>query len=530
MHCALVEAMGTQTDKQKSTNKPMREIINTVRKEAERLNKSGPKSNTFEKIRHVYSEHNRPVVTEADLTDKTLREQRVLVAAKREMAFRTDVSQRWSSTILMLMQVLTNWSVLTLMYNTSGNENPLEDHFAVILQVFSICFRVLVFLRLSQGTHSCNTVRVVAELRFLLTHTLNMKERLQIYNPAAVPQGKNLFEEDNYVVSEYKEPAVLKPLATDTRERLRRAVVKRFLQEDYAAKKHNRTRDYTIDICMYLCPITFQAMHRPGSHMQVFLDALDNNTHHCYYTVQEILEGTVDRIKEMMRTAYKNRKDRVNKEKESSVHAAAKKQKIQGCLNFTGRSGGAAVASLVAASTQAGPAPQAAEVSMEEVIRVELDAYQRKAMTVKLPDPNSAQVHEVCTLEEPDEWWAYQRKIGNSFPLLYEVWQCVSGRPMSSGQIERDFGAASDVLTLKRGSTDPRYFQAQTIACVNFPWLPEPADMPVTAPSIKTVDSALPGNGFGVPDIYVAEAEKDEEGDRLFLDSDGDYGEETCED
>jgi len=61
-------------------------------------------------------------------------------------------------------------------------------------------------------------------------------------------------------------------------------------------------------------------------------------------------------------------------------------------------------------------------------------------------------------------------------------------------------------------------------------WIPEPADMPVTAPSMKAVDEALPGNGFGVPDIYVAETEKDEEGDRLFLDSDGDYGEETCED
>ena len=101
---------------------------------------------------------------------------------------------------------------------------------------------------------------------------------------------------------------------------------------------------------------------------------------------------------------------------------------------------------------------------------------------------------------------------------------------MSSGQIERDFGATSDVLTLKRGSTDPRYFQAQTIGCVNFPWLPEPADMPVNGPSIKAVHAALPGNGFGVPDIYVTETEKDEEADRLFLDSDGDYGEETCED
>jgi hypothetical protein len=145
MHCALVEAMGTQTDKQKSSNKSMREIINTVQKEAERLNKSGPKSNTFEKIRHVCLEQNRPVLTEADLAGKTLPQQRVLLEGNREMAFRTDVSQRWSSTILMLMQLLTNWSALTLMYSTTGSANPLEDEFSVILQVFSKCFRVLVF-------------------------------------------------------------------------------------------------------------------------------------------------------------------------------------------------------------------------------------------------------------------------------------------------------------------------------------------------------------------------------------------------
>jgi hypothetical protein len=53
--------------------------------------------------------------------------------------------------------------------------------------------------------------------------------------------------------------------------------------------------------------------------------------------------------------------------------------------------------------------------------------------------------------------------------------------------------------------------------------------MPVNDPSIKAVDATLPGKGFGVTDIYV-ETEKDEESDRLFLDSDGDYGEETCED
>jgi hypothetical protein len=116
--------------------------------------------------------------------------------------------------------------------------------------------------------------------------------------------------------------------------------------------------------------------------------------------------------------------------------------------------------------------------------------------------------------------------------ISVEDWEFVSVivRGVSvSGQIERDFGEASDILTLKRDITDPRYFQVQVTGCVNFPWLPEPAHMTVTVPSMKTVDETLPGNGFDVPDIYVVETEKDEEDDRLFLDSDGDYGEETCD-
>jgi hypothetical protein len=84
---------------------------------------------------------------------------------------------------------------------------------------------------------------------------------------------------------------------------------------------------------------------------------------------------------------------------------------------------------------------------------------------------------------------------------------------MSSRQIERDFGEASDVLTHKRGNTDPTYFQAQTTACVNFPWIPVPEELSVTVPSWKTVDVGLPGNGFGVPDIYVVEGDKDKDTD-----------------
>ena len=51
--------------------------------------------------------------------------------------------------------------------------------------------------------------------------------------------------------------------------------------------------------------------------MHVFLDTQDHNTKHDYYTAQEIFDGTEERIKDMMRTTYKNRRDRVNKETDS---------------------------------------------------------------------------------------------------------------------------------------------------------------------------------------------------------------------
>jgi hypothetical protein len=79
--------------------------------------------------------------------------------------------------------------------------------------------------------------------------------------------------------------------------------------------------------------------------------------------------------------------------------------------------------------------------------------------------------------------------------------------------------AESDVLTGKHDITDPRYFQAQSTTCVNFPWVPAPEEIPASVMSAKTVDSTLPANGLGVPDIYAEEGDKEEDPDRLFLDS-----------
>ena len=79
------------------------------------------------------------------------------------------------------------------------------------------------------------------------------------------------------------------------------------------------------------------------------------------------------------------------------------------------------MASFVESSQQIGPVATVPEVGMEEVIRQEIQTFKRKDWTVRLPEPNKSQACEVCTLEEPDEWWSYQQKIGNSFPLLNEV-------------------------------------------------------------------------------------------------------------
>ena len=122
-----------------------------------------------------------------------------------------------------------------------------------------------------------------------------------------------------------------------------------------------------------------------------------------------------------MRTEHKNHTDRHKEQQESGGDPTVKRQKQQSLLNFTIRSGGESVTCFVTACSQPGPVSDVGDVSMEQVIREEMDTYQRKDWTVRLPDPTRSQGCEVCTLEDPDEWWAYQRKIGNSFPLLYEV-------------------------------------------------------------------------------------------------------------
>ena len=81
-------------------------------------------------------------------------------------------------------------------------------------------------------------------------------------------------------------------------------------------------------------------------------------------------------------------------------------------------------------------------------------------------------------------WWMNHK---TTLPILYEMFLFVMAHVMSSAQIERDFSTASLVLTSNLGSMDPRYFQAQLCALVNFLHLKHPEDMSPQSMSAQDV-------------------------------------------
>jgi hypothetical protein len=60
----------------------------------------------------------------------------------------------------------------------------------------------------------------------------------------------------------------------------------------------------------------------------------------------------------------------------------------------------------------------------------------------------------------------------------------------------------------KRAKTDARYFQAQLIGSVNFPWMSETHEMSAQSMSHTLVHQNLPEAGFGVTEIYEQEWEE----------------------
>jgi hypothetical protein len=121
------------------------------------------------------------------------------------------------------------------------------------------------------------------------------------------------------------------------------------------------------------------------------------------------------------------------------------------------------------------PPEVADNVRMEEMVSEQFESYKRTASkTLNAVNAPLSSTEQTCSVSNPDEWWSRNR---TRFPLVFAVWQHVSSLVLSSGQIERDFGAASDALPRKRAKTDHRYFQAQLIGNVNYPWMSEAHEM-----------------------------------------------------
>ena len=59
----------------------------------------------------------------------------------------------------------------------------LDGEEKTLVQLFSLLFRVQVFLRLSEVTHSCSGVCVVLELWYILYTTLKVDSDSQMYDP-----------------------------------------------------------------------------------------------------------------------------------------------------------------------------------------------------------------------------------------------------------------------------------------------------------------------------------------------------------
>jgi len=531
----LVECVGTQLDRRKTSNPEASELIDKVRRVCGRLASSPPSGEAFKNIQQIWVTTQRNAVQEADLVGHTSAKMRSIESGPRTKRLSTDVSQRWGSSILMIMHVLVNWGVLEALCIQQNEDFLLEGDEKALVQLFSILFRVHIFLRISQCTHMCSGVRILLELRYLLHNTLRCDADLQLYDPRkAAAKNLDIYEESSYT-REDKKASLLVPMVQTVRQSLRKAIVKRFFHSSgYACKKRGGARSYMLDMYMYLCPISYNFMQNPKqSHLHVFLDQEDKLPGMEYHTPEEVYAGTQLQVKSLMRKVLQQRKTPAQSEERSSgvsdEQSSGKKRKRQATLSFGGCSSAPSAAVMSVLAEAEVPSTAVQELDIDEVVSEQLEAYKKAAnKTLNAENAPRPCLQETCSVSNPDEWWT---KMQAKFPLVHEVWQHVSGTVLSSGQIERDFGAASDCLPRKRAKTDARYFQAQLIGSVNFPWMPEAHEMPAQAMSRALVHQNLPEAGFGVPEIYEKVPREDEE-DEFRLGNktnDGFEGEDTCE-
>ncbi len=93
MHYVLVECLGTQLDRRKTSNPEARHLIDKVLRVCGKLDSSPPSGDAFKNLQHISVATQRDTVQEADLVGHTAAKMCSIESGPRVKRLSTDVSQ-----------------------------------------------------------------------------------------------------------------------------------------------------------------------------------------------------------------------------------------------------------------------------------------------------------------------------------------------------------------------------------------------------------------------------------------------------
>jgi len=410
-----------------------RELIHTVRKVVEFIKKSPNNTKVFdisaedaERNRQAAAQEKEDVLKERGLHDPDVSMQ---IKARRTKHLTSDVSQRWTSTITMLYNVLLHWAHINTVYTESEMENPLLANKRSIVHLYSLVHPFGDLVLLAQTTNEVIIVPCVLTLKSLFKTTLKLGAPLKIHDPSRTGDGA-----DGGVI----EDADLDSNAAETRKKLAKAMEEQFLHR-YAIKDHGDIRQWYWDLGMMLYPPT---LPRKFEYMNAMLRLQFPPTRGTIWEKEELITKVEEKLFALM---VKVETSRRTKRQEASATATPD----------TGRTAASSVpASLYGYDAKAmletmygeDESSREAGCSREEIIsemcRDELYAYKtyaKRTIETEFAKPK----HQGCikiAITGQAMWWEQHK---STYPIMYEVWKHVASHLMSSAQIERDFEMAN---------------------------------------------------------------------------------------
>lgn len=189
IHLALVDAFGTNIDRSKCKNVPAQEIFDCVRSTTEKVNKSGNLKTLFDEL--------------------TLAE----FGAYRKL--KNAPAHRWSSSELVLEQLLLLWSVLVAAFAESGHAFAIGNDRVVLTEFYSVLWACRYVQVQAQKMHEYVATAVYINLAALWFGLLDPKKTLDVIDPTTGAESTT-------------EAAKLDPRTTTVRALLRGAMATRY--------------------------------------------------------------------------------------------------------------------------------------------------------------------------------------------------------------------------------------------------------------------------------------------------------------